>query len=720
MALGRCARPVGGSWPGSVRRTWLTALAAEPSGLELLEAALDYARRGWAVLPIHTASGGVCDCPKHEACPSPAKHPRTRQGLTDASLEELTVRRWWRTWHRANIGLVVPAGFIVVDVDGAEGFDALKEAGFHLPPTAVQRTGRGTHYVYRTNVHIPPRSAIVPKVDLRGPGSYIIGAPSQHASGAVYGWEIGLDDAEPCPPWLVGFAGQVKQDYGRLDMAAVLAGVPEGRRKLELFRAACKLRAADVPYDLALALVSEAAAKCDPPLEGREAERKIAEAYRKYPPNVTTGDLPADVTLLGPDSVMVEFPSARFVFNDLEKAGRELTSEMEVTCLLHGTQQEPYIQRINLLSMSTREACRRELDNIYGKEVGWTSLLSKATAKSQAAFLSVDRSVRTCDIEAPAAIGYLIDGLVPDDGLTIPFGAGSSTKTYQLYKMALCCSRGEPYVGRGTRRARVMVIDYETGRRMYGLRMRRLAEGAGLGFEDTAGVLYWWAGGIPLEDQVDALRRCIDAHQIEALFLDHLAAACGGDATEQSIASRFQRTVGKIGLPMVALAHITGQAANDPQAAYRPFGSIYWENQARQTIFVLRYQEQESSIANVGFYPRKINDGARGADFGVNVHFDDPAGPVVIESAALRETPHLLKARGPQWQVFEALDGRQTVKALAERTGFGERRVRDLLEGFPRLFVRVFDGGGRGNAAEWARAVISGARLPYSDEDLEF
>jgi hypothetical protein len=712
----------------------------EQGSANLLEAALNYAEQGWPVFPLHSPNGGLhacdegpacknagnqaCDCYKGPTCEDPGKHPRTQHGFKDATDDQLSVRRWWKTWPQANIGLAVRPGFVIVDVDGKEGSKALQAANYQLPPTALQTTGRGAHYLYRTHLTIPPRGHILPKVDLRGPGSYVVAAPSLHASGARYGWQIGLEEIEAAPPWLEQFAGKLpsSESRERVNMAALLQGVDEGRRKLELFRAACKLRGADVPYDLALALVQEAAANCRPPLEAAEAERKVAEAYRKYPANITDRDLPADVTLLGPESVMVEYPQARFVFADLEKSGRELSTEMEVTCQLPGKSQEPYIQRINLLSMSTREACRRELDGIFGKEVGWTALLSKAAAKAQDAYLRVDRSVCTSDIAAPPAIQFLVEGLVPEDGLTIFFGAGSSTKTYQLYQMALCVSRGEPFVGRGTRRTRVMVIDYETGQGMYGLRMRRLCEGLGLG-PDLSGardVIYWWAQGIPLEDQIDSIRRCIDAHQIGALFLDHIAAACGGDATEQAVASRFQRTLGKLGLPMVGLAHITGQAANDPQAAYRPFGSIYWENQARRTYFVLRYQEQESALANVGFYPRKINDGARAADFGVNVTFEDPGGPVSINATAINATPHLMKARGPEWQLFEALDGEATVTALSKKTGIGERRVKDLLEGHPKMFVQLDPGGGRNHPAIWARAVITGPRLPYREEDLRF
>ena len=51
----------------------------------LLDAALSYAERGFAVLPLHSIHlGALCTCGS-ATCKSAGKHPRTTNGVKDAS-----------------------------------------------------------------------------------------------------------------------------------------------------------------------------------------------------------------------------------------------------------------------------------------------------------------------------------------------------------------------------------------------------------------------------------------------------------------------------------------------------------------------------------------------------------------------------------------------------------------------------------------------------------
>jgi hypothetical protein len=112
-----------------------------------------------------------------------------------AAADPRTVRRWWRRWPDANVGLRTGAasGLVVLDVDHGHGGEAslaqLVDAHEALPATLEVRTGGGGRHIYFT--HPGGRVAnsaggLGPGLDVRGDGGYILAPPSRHASGATY------------------------------------------------------------------------------------------------------------------------------------------------------------------------------------------------------------------------------------------------------------------------------------------------------------------------------------------------------------------------------------------------------------------------------------------------------------------------------------------------------------------------------------------------------
>ena len=165
----------------------------------LLDAALAYAGRGWAVFPLHnlTPSGG-CTC-GHDDCESPCKHPRTEHGFHDATRDEKTIRLWWARWPKANIGVATEAsGLVCVDVDvkdgkrGAENWLGIREElGHEIAETWTQRTPTGgLHALYRANGHRVRSSEVRNGIDTKAIGGYIVVTPSETAIGA-YRWADG-------------------------------------------------------------------------------------------------------------------------------------------------------------------------------------------------------------------------------------------------------------------------------------------------------------------------------------------------------------------------------------------------------------------------------------------------------------------------------------------------------------------------------------------------
>ena len=168
---------------------------ASPTWRRPVDAALDYAERGWHVLPCHTPVGnGRCTC-GHQDCASIGKHPKLARGLHAASANPDQIRDWWKRWPSANVAIRTgaPSGLVVLDIDPHHGG---KDSLQHLirrhgtPPNGpVVRTGSGGWHLYYTHPGgtIPNTAGTLgPGLDLRGDGGYIIAPPSQHAISTQY------------------------------------------------------------------------------------------------------------------------------------------------------------------------------------------------------------------------------------------------------------------------------------------------------------------------------------------------------------------------------------------------------------------------------------------------------------------------------------------------------------------------------------------------------
>ena len=202
------------------------------------EAAQRYVARGFAVVPMHLATGGRCSCMRPD-CPSPGKHPRVRwQRFERQAPAAAQVASWWRRWPDASVGVITGtvSRLLVLDVDprngGAETMAALEERGGALPAAPETRTGGGGRHLWFALGAPLASGPLGPGVDVKADGGIVIAPPSRHASGGVYEWRPGrgLDDvALVSPPaWLVALAAARTGPAlrGERAGAARRAGVP--------------------------------------------------------------------------------------------------------------------------------------------------------------------------------------------------------------------------------------------------------------------------------------------------------------------------------------------------------------------------------------------------------------------------------------------------------------------------------------------------------------
>jgi hypothetical protein len=111
------------------------------------------------------------------------KTPLIQNWQNEGTWDEAKIREWWRRWPNANIGILTgryrDGYFIVLDFDPRNGGDWWDDVGEDvLPPTWVVHTpNKGRHYYYRTT-ELYRCEKLLPGVDLRGEGGYVVAPPS--------------------------------------------------------------------------------------------------------------------------------------------------------------------------------------------------------------------------------------------------------------------------------------------------------------------------------------------------------------------------------------------------------------------------------------------------------------------------------------------------------------------------------------------------------------
>lgn len=246
----------------------------------MLDAALEYAARGWAVFPL--AEG--------------TKIPCIQGGFTMATTDEEQIRAFWSVRPNCNIGIATGGmsnGLVVIDVDldndkGEDGYIALKaweaENG-DLPEGACATTPRGGMHLYF--VSDEPFGGSVNHdtgIDIRADSGYVVAPPSVREDGRRYEWDLHPDDygVPRADENVKAFIRKMQEGKIGDQKFELPDRIKDGERNDTLFRYACSLQAHSVPDDVIIASVMGVnKSLCDHPVDDAECEKLVRSALSK-------------------------------------------------------------------------------------------------------------------------------------------------------------------------------------------------------------------------------------------------------------------------------------------------------------------------------------------------------------------------------------------------------------------------------------------------------
>lgn len=236
--------------------------------------------------PVYGVQNNVCLCKEGLNCKTPGKHPSINKGFYSATNKVEELQRLLKSRKYPNIGIRTGkiSNLIALDIDPKnDGYESIKKLKASWPITPTSETGSGGEhrlFTYPINLIVKSTTDLLPGVDIRAEGGYIVAPPSLHVSGRRYSWDtnFNLDSVEIAPPpdWLIELIlkkqkqkqeSSINTNWKDLTNKMVI----EGGRNNHILKLCGHLIAKNVDVEVCFNLLSAInQTKCQPPLEADE------------------------------------------------------------------------------------------------------------------------------------------------------------------------------------------------------------------------------------------------------------------------------------------------------------------------------------------------------------------------------------------------------------------------------------------------------------------
>lgn len=132
---------------------------------------------------------GSCTCHRGSLCSCSGKHP-VNFGWQDKVIKsEDELKSILENRPNANFGIVTGNGLVVIDIDqrhgGLESLEKIKDK-LPFPEITVKTGGGGYHFYFRTENSTGNKVNVLPGIDIRGDGGFVVAPGSKHKSGKYY------------------------------------------------------------------------------------------------------------------------------------------------------------------------------------------------------------------------------------------------------------------------------------------------------------------------------------------------------------------------------------------------------------------------------------------------------------------------------------------------------------------------------------------------------
>lgn len=273
------------------------------------------------------------------------------------------------------------------------------------------------------------------------------------------------------------------------------------------------------------------------------------------------------------------------------------------------------------------------------------------------------------DIQPP---GYLLEPLMPLNQPTIIFGEGGIGKSEMALVILICLSL--PWYDNPLgliapdHSVKILYLDYETDEREILWKAKCLQ----LGMDLPPFNVNYRRCNAPLSNDIESVQNIINDIKAEAVIIDSLGYASGGELKESSPAINFFSSLRKLKTTSLILAH----TSKDKEAKVRSvFGSAYFTFAARSIWEARKSQEVGENELSIALFHRKANLSRLHHPLGYKLNFNEHKTLIEIEDT--RSVGEFLKEYNTQTRIYELLKSEpMSVKDISEALELTEGNIR--------------------------------------------
>ena len=261
-----------------------------------------------------------------------------------------------------------------------------------------------------------------------------------------------------------------------------------------------------------------------------------------------------------------------------------------------------------------------------------------------------------------------------------------------------------------TRKVKTLLCDYEVDYDVAHYNIKQLQ----IGMELPSFSLYYRRCSIPLADDVEQLQAHIEKLGAEAIIVDSLGPAVGGDLKDPGTALRFTSAIRQL----KCSALIIGQTSKDTKSKTKSvFGSTFFEYYARNIVEIRKAQEEGEDSLDIALYNTYHNLGKRFRPMGYHLNFNGTG--THIESQPIT-APELIDRIGTQARILKLLQTESplNIAKIAEGLDLKEGNIRVVL-GTLRNRGLVIRLGDKKSGITYARIVKDIVKTPSPDMENE-